>query len=249
MLKFYRKLLGRTFLLAILIVLGGCSGFSKKVMIGRDVTWFPYQFGLFTPNVNAFVNVLSDSIGKEEHFDCSIVNLDWVRLKECLNQGQVAGIFTCTLPGYDVLDYYEFSDPLLLTGPVLVVKKGSTFRTFDSLNGKTIGAYLFDSSSVEAQQIPDAVILTFDHIPNACEELLHGKYDAILIPALNASNLISTVYQRDLDIVSEPLTSDGIRLMVVKDKESHLIRVFNRGLTKLKNNGEYAHLKAVYEVP
>lgn len=239
----------RLLVLALLLLEGGCFTPAKKVTVGRDLTWFPYSFGLFSPNINAFVNAVATEVGHKERLNINVVNLDWIALTETLREGKTDGAFTTLMPNFNNIDDYEFSEPLLLTGPVLVVRRDSPFKDFQSLKGRKIGVYLFDWSSSVAQKIPEVIIASYEHIPTACEDLVFEKYDALLVPALDANNLIHSVYEKQLQIVSEPLTPEGIRLITLKNKDAQLISMFNNGLNKIKNNSVYAELKKTYSVP
>ncbi|SPN73724.1 Glutamine-binding periplasmic protein precursor,glutamine ABC transporter periplasmic protein,lysine-arginine-ornithine-binding periplasmic protein,Bacterial extracellular solute-binding proteins, family 3 [Chlamydia serpentis] len=247
--KFSWKLNLLVCLLAVGLLFFSCSREKREIMVGRDATWFPKQFGIYTSDINAFLNDLVTEINYKENLNINIVNQDWVHLFENLDEQKTEGAFTSVLPTLEMLEYYQFSDPILLTGPVLVVAKDSPYRSIDDLKGRLIGVYKFDSSVLVAQNIPEAVISLYQHVPIALEALTSNCYDALLAPVIEVTALIETAYKGRLKIISEPLNVDGLRLVVLKGTRGDLLEGFNAGLLKTKRSGKYIAIKQQYHLP
>lgn len=247
-----RRLLQIRFLLFVglfVALIGGCSRDRKELLVGRDLTWFPVQFGIYTSNINAFINDLVADINYKEDMNIEIVNQDWVHIFEDLDNRKTAGAFTSILPTSEALARYQFSDPILLTGPVLVVPESSPYQSLQDLHGKLIGVYKFDSSIQVSQNIPDAIISTYQHVPVALEALSSNCYDALLAPVIEVSALIDTAYKGRLKIVSEPLNQDGLRLITLRKDRKNLLEGFNAGLAKSIQSGKYQSLKRQNRLP
>ncbi|SYX08627.1 Sulfate starvation-induced protein 7,glutamine ABC transporter periplasmic protein,lysine-arginine-ornithine-binding periplasmic protein,Bacterial extracellular solute-binding proteins, family 3 [Chlamydia poikilotherma] len=227
----------------------GCSREKKELLVGRDTTWFPKQFGIYTANINAFLNDLVSEINYRENLNINIVNQDWIHLFENLDDQKTAGAFTSILPTAEMLDHYQFSDPILLTGPVLVISEGSPYKSIQDLRGKLIGVYKFDSSVLVGQDIPDAVLSPYQHVPIALEALSSGCYDALLAPVIEVTALIDTAYKGRLKIISQPLNQDGLRLVVLRGEKNSLLEGFNMGLVKSMRSGKYQAIKQQYRLP
>ncbi|WP_035392693.1 transporter substrate-binding domain-containing protein [Chlamydia avium] len=236
-------------LLCIPLVFLGCSREKKVVLVGRDTTWFPKQFGIYTANINAFLNDLVAEINYRENLNINIVNQDWIHLFENLDDHKTSGVFTSISPTVEMLDYYQFSDPILLTGPVLVVAEGSPYRSIEDLKGKLIGVYKFDSSVLVGQDIPDAVLVPYQHVPIALEALSSSCYDALLAPVIEVTALIETAYKDRLRIISQPLNQEGLRLVVPRDAKGNLLEGFNMGLVRSMRSGKYQAIKQQNYLP
>lgn len=231
------------------LVFLGCSREKKIVLVGRDSTWFPKQFGIYTANINAFLNDLVTEINYRENLNMNIVNQDWIHLFENLDDHKTAGIFTSITPTVEMLDYYQFSDPILLTGPVLVVAEGSPYKSLEDLRGKLVGVYKFDSSVLVGQDIPDAVLVPYQHVPIALEALTSSCYDALLAPVIEVTALIETAYKGRLKIVSQPLNQEGLRLVVLRNAKDNLLEGFNMGLVRSIRSGKYQTIKQQNRLP
>lgn len=234
----------------IITLFFGCSREKKEVLVGKDPTWYPKQFGIYTANINAFLRDLITDINYRENLNISIVNQDWIHLFENLDERKTSGAFTTILPTSELLARYQFSDPILLTGPVLVVPEGSSYQSIEDLQGKLIGVYKFDSSILVSQTIPNAVISTYQHVPIALEALSSNCYDALLAPVIEVSALIDTAYKGRLKIISEPLNQEGLRLVTLrKNKNDDLLEGFNAGLAKSIRSGKYKAIKQQNRLP
>lgn len=243
----------KKFVVGILLVSSGlffssCSKEKKVFVVGRDTRWFPQQFGIYAANINIFLNALVSEINTKERIELHIVNQDWSHLIEHLDAQKTSGAFTAMSPTIETLAHYNFSEPFLLTGPVLIVKEHINISGLQDLKGKMVGVYKFDSSALVAQDIPDVVMHTYSHIPVALEGLCSGSYDAILAPVLEASTFIDTTYKGRLKIVGTPLNNEGLRLIVLKGKNESLLNSFNSGLHRLRRNGKYALLQEQYRL-
>ncbi|WP_021828909.1 transporter substrate-binding domain-containing protein [Chlamydia gallinacea] len=236
-------------ILGVLLVFLGCSRDKKIVLVGRDTTWFPKQFGIYTANINAFLNDLVSEINYRENLNINIVNQDWIHLFENLDDRKTAGVFTSIAPTVEMLDYYQFSDPILLTGPVLVVAEGAPYKSLEDLRGKLIGVYKFDSSVLVGQDIPDAVLVPYQHVPVALEALTSNCYDALLAPVIDVTALIETAYKGRLKIISQPLNQEGLRLVVLRNAKDNLLEGFNMGLVKSIRSGKYQAIKQQNRLP
>ncbi|AAD18743.1 glutamine-binding periplasmic protein precursor [Chlamydia pneumoniae TW-183] len=236
-------------LLAVGLIFFGCSRVKREVLVGRDATWFPKQFGIYTSDTNAFLNDLVSEINYKENLNINIVNQDWVHLFENLDDKKTQGAFTSVLPTLEMLEHYQFSDPILLTGPVLVVAQDSPYQSIEDLKGRLIGVYKFDSSVLVAQNIPDAVISLYQHVPIALEALTSNCYDALLAPVIEVTALIETAYKGRLKIISKPLNADGLRLAILKGTNGDLLEGFNAGLVKTRRSGKYDAIKQRYRLP
>ena len=242
----------RPFSFLILVIVAfcyGCSREKQEILVGRDATWFPQQFGIYTSGINAFVNDLVSEINYKEGLNISLVNQDWVHLFENVDDKKTGGAFTSVFPSVEMLARYQFSDPILLTGPVLVVAENSPYQSLQDLEGKLIGVYKFDSSVLFAQDVPNAMINSYQHIPIALEALSTQRYDALLVPVIEATALVETAYKGRLRIASEPLNEEGLRLVVLRGSADSLLEGFNAGLAKSRRSGRYKAIKLQSRLP
>jgi polar amino acid transport system substrate-binding protein len=238
----------RCLLWALLFALVGCGKSAPPVqskMIGRDITWFPLQLGAKSNNLTAFTTALVQEIDRLEHLHLQIVNIDWIRLCPSLWDGEIGAMLTSMTPNLISEEKYTFSDPIVSLGPVLVVPSSSEVTSIAQLDGKIVGVYQYDESVLVAQEYP-LIIQLYQSITTILEELKHGVVDAALIPVLDAHALVNHLYAKHLKIISEPLNNKAIRLATLKNKYETLMKHFNQGLKKAREQGVYETLRSTY---
>ncbi len=237
--------------MASLVALMGCSS-SQSIghthTIGRDSTWFPLQLESKAAHLTAFTTALVQEITRETHYPMDIVSVDWAQLFQNLDEGLVGGIFSSLTPGLLSEKKYAFSDPIVALGPVLIVPAASKTTSLLNLSGKLVAVYQYDESILVAQKYPSIIIELYQSIPAILEDLNAGVVDAVLMPVLEAKSLVNHVYAGQLQIVSEPLSTKAIRLITCKKKHRSLMRHFNKGLQKTRENGTYDKLRDLYHL-
>lgn len=242
----------KKFLLWTLLVAfmgGSCSpSVSDAHTLGRDASWFPLQLDSKTAPLTAFTTALVQEIARVTHYPLEILNVDWVQLFQNLEEGHVAGVFSSLPPGLLSEKKYTFSDPIVSLGPVLIVPASSKFTSLLDLSGKMVAIYQYDESILVAQEYPAILIELYQSMPTILEDLKAGVIDAVLMPALEARSLVNHAFPGQLQIVSEPLSAKAIRLITCKNKHRSLIRHFNKGLQKTRDNGTYDKLRDLYHL-
>jgi polar amino acid transport system substrate-binding protein len=202
----------KCFLVFLLLTVFGCGKKSLDYgpySIGRDETWFPLQIGLRGPSLIGFTNAMIQEIAASEDVPLTIVDTNWAQLFQGLEEGEVAGIFTSLSPNTISNEKYSFSDPFLLLGPVLVVPIESSATSLTDLEGKVVAVNKFDESVLLVQRYPSIIIKLYENQAIALENLVEGQYDGLLIPVLDAQDLVPQHHASQLKIVTEPTNNNG----------------------------------------
>lgn len=224
-----------------LLLLVSCSSSSTLQRIARDPSWASLSFDIALDNVNAFTTALVQEIAKAERLSIEIIDVDSINLLNWLQQGKYIGALSSLAPLPEYRELYDFSEPILPLGPVLIVPIHSPVRTLGDLRGKHLGVYAFDESTLIAQKEASVVIDLYQNIPTALDATLTGIYDGILVPNLTAQQLIPTRYANQLKIVTPPLNDLAIRLLT--QKKGPFLASFNKGLERLKASSRYLALQ------
>lgn len=243
-----RGMRGIVAILLCVLLLGGCASKKAEMRIGRDPTWYPTDLQGKTEQVNGFVNALFQAIGTQETLAFQLVNSDWISLFPDLEEGKYAGVVSGLPPTVQNLDLYDFSDPILPLGPVLVVPKGSAITSIHDLTGKRVGVSPYGSGLMIVQTNPAALIEPYDNLPTAMEELTSGEIEAALIPSLVAEALVPTRFASELQIASAPLDDEALRLLTLKGEQRTLMSLFNKELKSLKQSSDYQGLQKKFHV-
>ncbi|MCB1180556.1 MAG: transporter substrate-binding domain-containing protein [Chlamydiia bacterium] len=224
----------------LLLFILTASLFADDYTIGRDPSYYPYNFKEKTEYVNGYFNQLFEEIGKKENVAFEIVDAGTVALLSGLAQKEYDGALSVALLTSKNLDRYAFSTSLLDLGPVLVVPKQSKAKHLSDFEGGIVGISPFNNSVFIAQKYRTLIIRPYMSLTLALESLARGEIDLVLLPALGAHELINNRFSQTLKIVSPPLNHDAVRLITLKEEKKTLIKLINKTVKAFKSN---SHLK------
>lgn len=234
------------FLVALsLLVLSGCGdGRAKDVYtIARDTSWYPMRLMGKEKNLLGFADELLFEIGKSEKFGIQFVTASSNTLFTQLNDKKYDAILTSIPLSSRQKEYYEVSQPIYLTGPVLLVHVNSEVHDLDELENQVIGVELGASVVFDLEHYPDLIISPYENILFALENLSNGQIDGVIMGLVPASVYTNSFYRGKLKIATAPMTKQGIRLVTLRTPEgTTLVEEFNEGLESLRSETEYQSL-------
>ncbi len=136
----------------------------------------------------------------------------------------------------------NFSQDYFIASQVIIVKKDSdVVKGKEDLEGKKIGVQLGTTGEMEAKDIPDATVESYDAGFAAVMDLANGKLDAVVIDQKPAEKFVSK--NDKVMILEEELTKEAYAIAVNKDDED-LLATINEVIKELQESGEY---DALYE--
>ena len=120
--RFFKKL----FIFSLLFLFLACSKSHEETYeIGIDPTFFPLALNQEAVQVFAFATDVLREISALEKVSLSKVILSWDNLIESLYLEKTRGVLSSAPPNLINKSKFSFSDPILMTGPVLVTKINS----------------------------------------------------------------------------------------------------------------------------
>lgn len=130
-------------------LLAGCSGPSasdqpagapaagEDFVVGFDQSYPPYGFVGDNGEYTGFDLDLAAEVAKRNGWNVRYEAIDWDAKDTLLKSGAITCIWNgFTMEGRE--DKYTFSEPYMLNGQVVVVKKGKGIESLDDLSGKTV---------------------------------------------------------------------------------------------------------------
>jgi polar amino acid transport system substrate-binding protein len=234
-----------------LIALIGCIFFlsccGKKTadfdyIIAIDPTWYALEAPGRETDLTAFTTELILEIGKIERISIGVYQRSWSNLMYSLQEGECDAICSTMQPYlfYDKL--YRFSNLYLMTGPVLVSSVKSSFKSLEKMDGEIIGIERDSNVAIILEKYPNIIQRTYESIQQALTDITKGEIDGALVDILSAEAFTRDLFHDQLKIVTHPLTQEGVRILAMKDHTPELIKIFDRGLARLKMNGKYSAL-------
>ena len=229
--------------LSLSLVTTGCS--KKKTYdyrVAIDPTWYPLELPGLYSNLVAFATELLQEISQTRKMKTLLVTMGWDNLLSGLQEKKYEGMFSSMYPFVFYEKKYSFSDPFLFTGPVLIVPIKSKIHSLDMLKGKEVAVMTGSTGAVLLEKYPGVLQRNYDMVPDALNAILAQTVDAAVVDHLIAKAYIRDLYQQQLKIATPPLNDRGLRLITLYNQSPALIKEFNKGLRKLKDNGKYDEL-------
>jgi polar amino acid transport system substrate-binding protein len=223
---------------------------DKKVVIGLDDSFVPMGFRAKSGKLQGYDIDLAKAVFKEYGIKCSFQTIDW-SMKETELRNQTIDLIW---NGYSVTPdrkkVVRFSQNYLQNHQVLVTKSKDNIKSFADMKGKVVGAQTGSSGAAD-----------IDAQPKKLKDLVKGKpvlYDTFndAFIDLNANRIqgivIDEVYARyyvahqknpsDYNITDGSFPAEAFAIGMRKS-DSELASKINKGLDKLKANGELAKIQ------
>lgn len=235
------KLLNRLFTAFLFLLLFSCSSDHRNgsYTIGVDVAWYGIDFLGQQNNVTGFSRDLLKEIGKTKKVKFNFLPVNWDTLIPHLKTGQYDGILSSLYPYIFNQPNFDFSQPYLLTGPVLVIPISVNWKDINQLSGKEIAVLTDTQGTLLLEKNPAILIRPYDSIPQALNDVLAGILDGAILDVIPADSYCENLYAGKLKIAAPPFNDQGLRLLTPTLKFPELIQLFNEGLDELKKNGTY----------
>jgi polar amino acid transport system substrate-binding protein len=243
---FFKKLS----LFSLLFLFLACSKSHEETYeIGIDPTFFPLALDQEAVQVFAFATDVLNEISALEKTPFSKVILSWDNLIESLYLEKTRGVLSSAPPNLINKSKFSFSDPILMTGPVLVTQLNSQKTNLKDYKSFVVAMGKSSEELDLMKEYPDIEFVFYDSIIDGLEGVQTQKYNAALIPSLQANAYIRDLFQNSLKISSFVLTDQAIRLLTLKDKEIKLLEKFDKGLKRLHENGRLKDLLFKWSLP
>lgn len=226
-----------TMILGVLTILfAGCI--SQKngstFRLGYDPSFIPLNTMGQESNLSGFCQEFFADVGKSIGESIELMKFSWDDLLPQLKNNKVDGIITTLSPYNFYKKDFDFSEPLIKTGPCLISNKRALYQNFEALNGKILGIINNSSGSLIASTQAYANIQTFDNPSSLLDALSRQQIDAALLDYLIAFAYCRDLYQDTLEISSDPMGDAGIRFMMKKThpEQQKLLESVNKAIDK-----------------
>lgn len=176
-----------------------------------------------------------------EGFDIEFRPLGFSAGLLAVESGQVDGIIAAMSITEERKKTFDFSDPYFESGLVFGVHKDSDINDPKELKGYNIAVKNGTSGAMLAEELQPQygyTLTTFEDGPSMYEDIASGNS----IGAFEDGSLMSyaiNVGGVPVRIIGEEMEVDEYGMAVLKGHNSELIEMFNAGIKKLKESGEY----------
>lgn len=216
------------------------AGTEQKLVVGTDPTYPPME-SLENNKLTGYDIDLANFIGKELGAEIEFRQIVFDDLFTALEKKEIDMIISTVTVTDERKQKYDFSEPYLQGGQVLLTKKdNSAIITTTDLKGKKVGVQKGTTMEAEAlKYTTDNMVIRFPDSVQATAALVKGDVDAISADLPGAKGI--TIANPTLKIAGDPFTQEYYAIVFRKGDPS--IGEINKALSSLKVKGILADLK------
>ena len=218
-------------------LLGQIKG-AGKIRIGTEGTYSPFTFHDSTGKLTGFDIDIAEAVAKKLGVKTEFVETKW--------DGIIAGL---DAKRFDIIANevgissqrqakYDFSDPYILSKPVLIVQKDNTLITkFEDLKGKKSAQSLTSNLGKIATSY-GAQLVSVDGFNQSIDLITSKRADATVNDSLSFLDLKKQKPNIAVKVVAEGKNSDKNAIMLNKGNKE-LLDAVNKALSDIKTDGNY----------
>lgn len=231
---------------------GGAAPSADKVYtIATDAKYAPFSMEVNGKYQGIDVDVLA-AIAKEEGFKYELKPMDFNGIIPGLVSGQLDG----AIAGMSITDErkktVDFSDPYFTSGYAIVVNANNTSITkLEDIQGKTVAVKKGTTGAKFAEDNKDKYNLNITYLddsPGMMLAVANGNADLLFEDQPVIAYQIKIGEQKNLKIVVNNIQNPAPQygFAVKKGANPELLKKFNDGLKKIKDNGTYDKIVKQY---
>lgn len=214
------------------------AGAARQVSVATDATWPPMEMVDASKKIVGFDIDFLTAVAKEAGFTPVFKNTAW----DGIFAGLAAGRYDMIASSVTITDerkkQYDFSDPYINVGQILVVPKTETGKVLADLKGKRVGAQIGTTGAMEVKKIAGVELKTYDEIGLAFEDMAAGRLGGVVCDEPTAAHyaLQRAEYKAKFKIVGDTFTQESYGF-VVKKGNAQLAELLNKGIKAVKAKG------------
>jgi polar amino acid transport system substrate-binding protein len=225
------------------------DGGNKKYVIACDSKFAPFSFEESGKYKGIDVELL-DAIAKEEKFEYELKPMDFDGIIPGLTSNQLDGAISAMTITDDRKKVLDFSEGYFVSGLSVVVNKDNTsINSVNDLNGKKVSIKKGTAGAKYAEDNGAKYGLKlnyFDDSPSMFQAVENKNVDFLLEDYPVIAYKIKADNGAKLKIVGDKLDTVDYGFAVKKGQNADLLKKFNEGLKKLKENGKYDEIVGQY---
>ncbi|MGB9791520.1 MAG: HD domain-containing phosphohydrolase [Thermacetogeniaceae bacterium] len=182
-------------------------------------------------------------IGEKENVDFQITLLDWEKAKKGVVSGKY-DILIGAVPTPERERYLDFSKPYMQSKYVLFVPAEQYhIHSLKDLENRRLGVQKDSYAEDYLKNYPGLNLYVYNSQPEALRALAEGRVDAV------AANYYTGIYAIEKEGLEKKIKAIGDPFLIinytfaVKEGNTHLLSIINRGIDKIQASGELEELR------
>lgn len=208
--------------------------------IVMDSSFAPFEYQNDSGKYEGIDVDLIKAIAEQQGFNIELSNPGFDAALNAVQAGQADAV----IAGMSITDarkeIFDFSDPYYTSNILLAVKKGSSVKSYEDLNGMTVGAKNGTASYTWLSEHADQYgysLRAFDEASTMYDSLNSGSIDALMDDEAVLRYAIKQGRKFETPIDGEKSGEYGFA--VNKGANPELLEMFNNGLAALVKSGKY----------
>ncbi|MBD8616015.1 cystine ABC transporter substrate-binding protein [Pseudomonas putida] len=213
------------------------------INVGLEGTYPPFSFVDENGKLTGFEVQLSEALAKELGVKVKLQATPWAGILAALDSKRLDIVVNQVTISEERKKKYDFSTPYTISGIQAVVakKNADSIKQASDLAGKKVGMGLGTNYEQWLKDnVPSAIVKTYDDDPTKYQDLRVGRIDAILVDRLAAFDLINKTNET-LALAGDAFSRQEAGIAVRKG-EPELLKALDDALEKLRKDGTLAKL-------
>ncbi|MDO5375299.1 MAG: amino acid ABC transporter substrate-binding protein [Staphylococcus rostri] len=240
---------GLFFIIALMVVLAACGNGSdskdsskkqddKKIVVGTEGTYAPFTFHDKNDKLTGYDVEVTKAVAKEMGYEVEFKETQW----DSMFAGLDAGRFDVVANQVGINDErkakYKFSDPYTYSNGVLVVNENNDdIKSFDDVKGKKL-AQTLTSNYGKLAQSKGAEITKVDGFNQAMDLLQSNRVEGTFNDNISYLDYKKQKPNAKIKAIQGDAEQSQSAFAFSKKTDDKVVEDFNKGLKKLKDNGE-----------
>jgi len=223
--------------MVVCLCAGSAFGAQRTLIVATDATFPPMEMVDTNKQIVGFDIDLLNAAAKEGGFKVEFKNTAWDGIFAGLPAGKYDAVISSVTITPERLKVYDFSEPYINAGQVLVVAKTLNVTSLAQMKGKKVGAQIGTTGAMEIKKA-GLELKTYDEIGLAFADLAAGRIQGVVIDTPVAADyaLQKAEYKNKLKIATAPFTQEQYGV-VVKKGNKEVLDLINKGIKAVKAKG------------
>ena len=216
---------------------------KRELILGFDDNFPPMGFVGDDGNYVGFDIDLAREVCSRLGVQLKLQPIVWDNKEEYLNDGRIGCIWNGLSINEERKQIMNLSDPYMENETVFVVKKDSSVRTVDDLEGKTVGTQAgssTESTLSSSDKVPKINMITADDNVKLFDMMEAGEIDSVFIDSIVAYYYISE-HNKDYFVLPTVLENEDFAIGFRKGDDA-LRNVVQKTLHEMKEDGTLSQI-------
>lgn len=217
------------------------GGSGEPLTVGSDIPYPPFEQGRpgeYTGFDIELIEAIAAKIGRT----AEVQDTSFETIFRDVTQGKFEAVISAATITEEREKAVDFSNPYYLSEQAVLVKEGSSIKSLEELEGKTVAVQQGTTGQELAkEEIGGAEIRPYPEGPDAVNALKAGTVEGVVIDAPVAQNAVEK--SGGLEIAEKIPTEEDYGIAVAQGN-TELLGEINKGLEEVKEDGTY---KTIYE--